>query len=312
MEKQHTINGVYRHVAATWPFQVRKAELGDLITRYDDSVEKLIALGRVGIDAHETAMKYLRSQVGMIDWAPLSRTKRKIAWLQLCSRFIPSLKRTVEKAEKQKAKQDAAVTDRASKSSGRSEVAVARDLSAQKRIQKTRLGALLKSRARSAEKPGVRTFLFTPRTTRRMIRFERSSKKPARRVESSKRVPERPESESHTGQTYLTPTERRQRHVDRQKFRSRRRIRQYSARMAWVRNNQERESAGADLWQQQQAPEDQVHDESAGSDLGQQQQSLEDRVVRTPRKDLSAWPRLEARQRRILAEDVEAFVRRSR
>jgi hypothetical protein len=82
-------------------------------------------------------------------------------------------------------------------------------------------------------------------------------------------------------------TERTQQHTKRQELRSQRRMRLLSIRMAWYRQSQEKTSIGDDLWQRAQ----------------EEQHSA-------PRKDdLWAWPRLAQRQRELLADEVEAFVR---
>ncbi|KAM0720008.1 hypothetical protein Q7P37_004143 [Cladosporium fusiforme] len=299
---------LYRYLAATWPFQVRTHELGTVISRYDDALKKFIGLGPIGTNAHDKAMESLRSQAGEVDWACLSRTQRKITWVQLCFRFLPRLERAVEMAEKRKAIAGMAVNSASNdlkhglgKSSGRSKTAAARDLAARKRIHKTRLNALTQSCAQTAKEPvhenpstGVSRMRRMSRkspTPRQQFRYQRSSVKLVRQVESTRHAPEEAAAESHAAQTYLTPAERRQRHVDRQKLRSQRRARLFSSRMEWARRRGERDSAGADLWQQ-----------------AQMDHSLSD----SRDHDFSAWPRLAKKQSDKLAQEVEAFVHGSR
>lgn len=249
-------------------------------------------------------MRDLRAQVRKVNWACLSRTQRKSAWIQLCSHVIPGLARAVKKAEGQKAKAEATATNESSevdralgKSLGRSQIAVARDLSARKRIYEARLNALLKSRGHAVKQPPrpllsvkesrTRRTSDNSLTPRRLFQYRRSSIRLVRRVESNSDKLESAEVEPNAKKTYLTPAERRRRHVDRQTLRSQRRMRMFSARMAWIRRTQERESAGVDLWQ---------HAQADASDS----------------RDLWAWPRLAKRERERLAQDVEAFLRGSR
>jgi hypothetical protein len=82
-------------------------------------------------------------------------------------------------------------------------------------------------------------------------------------------------------------TERTQQHTKRQELRSKQRIRLLSMREAWHRRSQEEASIGDDLWQHSQEDQHSAH----------------------RKDDLWAWPRLAQRQRDLLADEVEAFVR---
>jgi hypothetical protein len=90
--------------------------------------------------------------------------------------------------------------------------------------------------------------------------------------------------------TYLTPEDRRLRHVRAQQRRSRRRMRLLEIRMQWARRQEEKIAASEDLWQFAQ----------------------EDEVPRRTDRDLSAWPRLARREREQLAQEVESFAKISR
>jgi hypothetical protein len=82
-------------------------------------------------------------------------------------------------------------------------------------------------------------------------------------------------------------TERTQQHINRQELRSKQRMRLFSMREAWLRQSQEKASIGDDLWQN----------------------SQEDQHSAPRKDDMWAWPRLAQRQRDLLADEVEAFVR---
>lgn len=82
-------------------------------------------------------------------------------------------------------------------------------------------------------------------------------------------------------------TERTQQHTKRQELRSLQRMRLFSMREAWQRRSEEKSSIGDDLWQH----------------------SQEDQHSASHKDDLWAWPRLAQRQRDLLANEVEAFVR---
>jgi hypothetical protein len=82
-------------------------------------------------------------------------------------------------------------------------------------------------------------------------------------------------------------TERTQQHINRQELRSKQRMRLFSKREAWLRQSQEKSSIGDVLWQN----------------------SQEDQHSAPRKDDLWAWPRLAQRQRDLLADEVEAFVR---
>jgi hypothetical protein len=89
---------------------------------------------------------------------------------------------------------------------------------------------------------------------------------------------------------YPTEADRRLRHIRSQRRRSQRRAQLLGIRMEWARRRDEKTAASDDLWQF----------------------ATEDDSPRKSDRDLSAWPRLDRREREQLAHEVESFAKTSR
>lgn len=85
-------------------------------------------------------------------------------------------------------------------------------------------------------------------------------------------------------------TSKTHQHMKRQELRSRRRMHALALRMTWLRRSQDIANASDDIWSLAQERESPV----------------------PSKEDLMAWPRLAQRQRELLADNVQAFVRGNR
>ena len=86
---------MYRALAATWPFQVRRPELGSLLGRYSIAHQRITKAGFTSQQIMDVVTSQLKPNVGRVHWAELSRSQRKVQWLRLCLITVEQLERLV-------------------------------------------------------------------------------------------------------------------------------------------------------------------------------------------------------------------------
>lgn len=278
----------------------------------------------------------LKPDIGSVHWAELSRSQRKVQWLRLCSITVKQSERLVVELETQPKTEEKTPHyveavgpqwDRSSlpvESRADSHVKVLASKRQNRRNRARRLSAnATRTGKQSTEATSVsgehpaRT--FETHSANRRVREQQSRhrakltgtsipgkirkvtvnlppvdfrvrhiKQPSfriRRLAISEAV-----EQKRLAARLAAITERTKQHTKRQELRSRRRMQTVCTRMEWQRRSQEKTTAGDELWQYTQ----------------EAQRST------TPQDDLWAWPRLAQRQRDLLANEVQAFVRGSR
>lgn len=269
---QNRLVDVYRHLAATWPFQVRRRDFGALLPRLEAAEREITQAGSAGQRAQEVALRELKTSIGEIQWETMSRKWRAVAWGRLCSTFVKRLEPLL------------AERARIARSEGLAAATLERiRLARQEQKARKRAYKMIEFWRRNPRTPRFRK-VAPPLQIRRV------------RVVAGPRLRRVPVATPPSTSTYLTADDkqlrhlRHLRHIRAQRRRSQRRAHLLSIRMEWARKMDEQTAASADLWQF----------------------SHEDDGSRRPGRDLSAWPRLAQRERNQLAQEVEEFVKVSR
>lgn len=269
----------------------------------------------------------LKPKVESVDWAELSRSKRKTEWLRLCLSAVKRLERLLGELKAQRrTEEDALIVvdttrmrrDQQFSSVKRNVDVRVDDHTAKKENRRNRARRLAASAVKRA-KPSMGTAIS--RKVRKVIVDSRSANLQTREQEQPTLRIRRLRIREAVEQKHLATrndeqaplrirrlgiseavekkrlearlaatTERTQQHTKRQQLRSRRRMQRLCTRMAWDRHIQEKTAAGDELWQQAQQSQ---HDNPKQGNVW-------------------AWPRLAQWQREQLTDEVQAFVSGSR
>jgi hypothetical protein len=225
---QNRLVDVYRHLAATWPFQVRRRDLGALLPRLEAAEQEIAQAGPAGQRAQEVALRELKTSIGEIQWEKMSRKWRAVAWGRLCSTFVKRLEPLLAE---------------------RARIARSEELAAGK-LERIRL-AREEQKARKRAYKMIEFWRRNPRT--RQLRKVAPPLQIRRvRVLAGPRLRRVPVATSPSTSTYLTADDkqlRHLRHIRAQRRRSQRRAHLLSIRMEWARKMDEETAASADLWQ---------------------------------------------------------------
>jgi hypothetical protein len=343
---------VYRALATTWPFQVRRHELGSLAGRYSAAHQRILKAGFTSQHVTDAISSELKPSIASITWATLSRSQRKTEWLRLCLSAVKRLERRLVELKAQRRAEEESLHSIESASFQKSRPSLpakskadshAEDLRTKKRNGRNRARRLAASAGkmtkpstaisstlrkehdhilgmhsakrryqRGTATPGnVRKVMVElpfvdsqvrrrgqPTVRIRRLRVSeaveqkhvaaRNSGRPAFRI---RRLSVNEATETKHLETCLAAiTERTQQHTKRQQLRSQRRMKLMCTRMEWHRQCQEKAVASDELWQEAQETQYSIPQQG----------------------DVWAWPRLAQRQRELLVDEVEAFVRGGR
>jgi len=317
---------VYRALVATWPFQVRRCELGSLIDRFDVAHEKILEAGFASQQVTDAVSSELQPRIESVSWAELSRSQRKTEWLRLCLSAVKRLERLLVELKSQRRmeeegfhsigatghQQSSPSLSANSKNDSRSN-----DLSTKRQNRRNRARRLAASAVKTP-KPSMDTGVsgkvrkvtvdlplvdgYAREQERPMFRVRRlrmsgtteHKNLAAQNIQPPLRIRRLGINESvekkRLAARLASITERTQQHMKRQQLRSQRRMQLLSMRMAWNRRVEEKAAAGDELWQQAQ----------------------EKQHASPHQDDVQAWPRLSRWQGEQLADEVQAFIRGTR
>jgi hypothetical protein len=279
------------------------------LARYSVAHQKIIRAGFTDRQVQDAVFGELEPYLGRIPWAELSKPQRKREWLRLCLLVVRRLDRLlIELKGQRRAHQTlSTISDTAGSRLDHVPASTERKTDSYMDKRMNHIAAPVGFKSDNPTTPPSANIAAARRRRytgdHRKLANERSLPRPlhpqplVRKTTSQevRRVLGRPasrlllmrSSEVADQEYFAKITERTQQHTKRQDLRSQRRMRLLSVRMAWHRQSQEKTSIGDDLWQRAQEEQDSA-----------------------PRKDdLWAWPRLAQRQRELLADEVEAFVR---
>ena len=256
--------------------------------RYSVAHQRILKAGFTNQQMTDAVVGELKPGIESTEWAVLSRSQRKREWLRLCLIVVKRAERLlVELKSERRIEEEEALgftnTTRLQRSLSPSPPRT----SMSKKVRKIKVGppsADSRIRRRKQLSFRVRRLRISAAVQQKHLAV-RAIEQPIfrfRRLSIDDAVGKR-----RLATRLAAITERTQQHTERQRLRSQRRMKLLCTRMEWHRQYQEKTVAGDDLWGQAQ---------EAQHSSPQQE-------------DVWAWPRLAQRQRDLLANEVQAFVR---